>query len=126
MNTPEPNRIEGSAYQKNSDVLARKTIHTVLQNLDLMHCRPENAEQLSAFVDSLKRNRESVHDLNVLQENLFLVKQINPNVLTSEASSFFHNVHTLVQDYFSQIDTQPLYIDYTKLHSGEFCDIVWK
>lgn len=88
--------------------------------MDLMHRRPENAEDLCAFIDSLKRNKERVHDLNVLQENLFLVKQINPNVLTSEALSFFNNVQNLVQDYFSQIDTQPLFIDYSKLHSGFF------
>lgn len=52
-------------------------------------------------------------------QDLFLIKEISPNILTNEASEFVSSLKSLFQEYFSLIDSQILKIDYTKFYFGK-------
>jgi hypothetical protein len=51
-------------------------------------------------------------------KNIFLVKELNPNVLTQEASLFFETFRKIIEEYFQMIDQKLVEIDYRKFHYG--------
>ncbi len=51
-------------------------------------------------------------------KNIFLVKELNPNVLTKEASLFFETFRKILEEYFLLVDQKFAEIDNKKFFYG--------
>ena len=66
------------------DILARETIKELIQNTDLIISNESDSDEKKVqFLRNYFIEPETVENMSFLQENIFLIKEVNPSILTS-------------------------------------------
>ena len=92
----------------------RELLSEVIRNSDIIPFGDK--EEITRKILFVKKVKDPFYEN--LPQDLFLIKEISPNILTQEASEFVSNLKNLFKEYFAMIDSQSLKIDYTKFHFG--------
>ena len=66
------------------DILARETIKELIQNTNLIISNESDSDEKKVqFLRNYFIEPETVENMSFLQENIFLIKEVNPSILTS-------------------------------------------
>ena len=66
------------------DILARETIKELIQNTNLIISNESHSDEKKVqFLRNYFIEPETVENMAFLQENIFLIKEVNPSILTS-------------------------------------------